>query len=334
MNKNVTMKDIAKQMEVSVVSVSKALSGKDGVSDEVRRRIIEKAQELGYVYSTPQKSVPHRHSNIGIIVADRFFKDNSFYSGMYRPILVKCAEAGFSGILEIVMPQDEKGCILPNIITSNKVDGIIFLGEINPNYIKAVASTGLNCVMLDFYDDSNGDSIVSDGIYGTYVLTRHLIETGHRDIRFVGTITATSSILDRYLGFCKALLKNNLPFNPSEVIPDRGADGKFVELTLPEKMPDAFVCNCDEVAYLLIEKLKASGYNVPDDVSVVGFDDYRFATLCSPPLTTFRVDLDAMGSAAINLLVRKIYSKNYTKGRTIISGFPVFRESTKNRLTE
>lgn len=330
MNKSVTMKDIANKLDISIVSVSKALSGKDGVSEQVRRQIVETAREMGYEYSQEKKNNAALHSNIGIIVADRFFNDNSFYSGMYRSILVKCAEAGFSGILEMVMPDDEKNCVMPNMITLDKVDGVIFMGEINHQYISEVAKTGLPFVMLDFYDDKlPGDSVVSDGIYGTYGLTTRLIEAGYKKLMFVGSVTATSSILDRYLGFCKALLRNGLPLDTGNAIPDRDSDGKFIELEIPSELPDAFVCNCDETAYHLAEKLKELGYSLPDDVSIVGFDDYRFATLCTPQLTTFHVDLDAMSSASFSLLLRKIRSKPYTKGRTIIGGEFVIRNSIK-----
>lgn len=336
MDKNVTMKDIAAALDVSVVSVSKALSGKDGVSEQVRRKIIETSKKLGYIYDPVKKKEQIEHFNIGIIVADRFFNDNSFYYSLYRSILVKCAEIGFSGILEIVMPNDEKKCTTPNLIASNKVDGIIFMGEISPQYILNITKHELSCVMLDFYDDvNNGDSIISDSIYGSYVLTKLLIDTGHKNIRFVGTVPSTSSILDRYLGFCKAMLKNGIRFNAEEIIPDRDSDGRFIDLEIPDPLPDAFVCNCDEIAYLLTEKLKLMGYRIPEDVSVVGFDNYRFATICSPALTTFSVDMNAMTNAAINLLVRKMKGKPYTNGKTIVKGSPVFRNSVSiNRLSK
>lgn len=330
MNKIITMKDIAAEMNVSVVSVSKALSGKDGVSDEVRKKIIEKAAELGYVYPSQQNSTKQVNGNIGILVADRFFTDNSFYSNMYRSLIIKSSETGFSSILEIITPENEKKCVLPNMISAEKVDGIIFMGQISENFIKEIIKTNLPYMLLDFYDEKNkNDCVVSDGISGAYELTKYLINSGHKKIGFVGNVLATTSILDRYLGYYKALIKNGVPLDEEIIIPDRDEDGRFIELNLPEKLPDAFVCNCDEVAYLLVEKLKAQGINIPDDISIVGFDDFRFATLCTPQLTTFHVDVEGMADAVISQLVRKIKRKKYTKGCTTINGKMIMRESVK-----
>ena len=330
MNKIITMKDVASQLNVSVVSVSKALSGKDGVSDTVRRKIIEKAVEMGYVYPSQQNNLKDVNGNIGIIVADRFFTDNSFYSNMYRALLIKSSEVGFSTIFEIITAENEKKYALPNMIIGDKVDGIIFMGQINDDYIQEIIKTGLPYMLLDFYDEKNkNDCVVSDGISGAYDLTTHLLNSGHKKIGFVGSIMATTSILDRYLGYYKALIKHKITLDDKIIIPDRDENGRFIELNLPENLPSAFVCNCDEVAYLLVEKLKSVGYKIPEDISVVGFDDFRFATLCSPQLTTFHVDVEGMADEVISQLKRKIEHKSYTKGCITINGKMVQRESVK-----
>lgn len=326
--KAVTMKDIAEAMQVSVVTVSKALAGKRGVSEQMRGKIIQKSQEMGYLYAGRPLERAERSGNIGVLVADRFFTDNSFYSSMYRALVLACGAAGFSVLLEIVTPQNEADGVLPNFLSSNKGDGVIFMGEIHPDYIRAVSKTGVPHMLLDFYDDANpDDSVVSDGVFGAYQLTSYLVETGHRKIGFVGSLLATSSILDRYLGYYKALLRHELALQEEWVLPDRGEDGRFIAINLPRNMPEAFVCNCDETAYLLIETLKEHGYRVPEDVSVVGFDDFRFATLSNPALTTFHVDVEAMGRAAVSQLLRKIRRRQYVKGRTIINGELVIRDS-------
>ena len=333
-NKKVTMGDIAKEIGVSVVTVSKALSGKDGVSDEVRAEIQQKAAQLGYHYSPSGKGEEERGSgNIGVIVPDRFIaKDSTFYNNLYHTVVIKAGEKGYSGMLEIVSGRDEEECNLPLIVKNNKVDGVIFLGQVNRKYVEAVATTGMPFLLLDFYDEMYPvDSIVSDGVYGTYVLTNYLIEKGHRRIAFVGSVNATSSILDRYLGYYKSLLKNGIKLDEDLIIPDRDENSKFIDIRLPRKMPDAFVCNCDEVAFMLVNKLKNEGYRVPEDVSVVGFDDFTFATLCSPQLTTFRVDVASMAESAVGLMMRKLHRKKYTKGNTVIAGSLIVRDSVADR---
>ena len=127
----------------------------------------------------------------------------------------------------------------------------------------------------------------------------------------MGDVTATSSILDRYLGYYKALLQHGISFQEDWIIKDRDEDGKFIQLLLPKEMPQAFVCNCDEIAYHLVEQLKAAGYRVPEDVSVVGFDDFIYASVCNPQLTTFRISQEMMAETAVDALARKMTDSTY-----------------------
>lgn len=111
------------------------------------------------------------------------------------------------------------------------------------------------------------------------------------------------------------------------MISDRGDDGLFIELDLPEDMPTAFVCNCDELAYILMEKLKAKGYRIPEDISVVGFDNYTFAGYSSPRLTTVEVNVEAMAQTAVETLIKRILGEKYIQGRRVISGNLIIRDS-------
>lgn len=336
MSSKVTMRDIAREMGVSAVTVSKAISGKDGVGSELRAAIIRRAEEMGYVYKPGPSSIGKSDlkSNIGIVVAERFVSDDAFYTKLYRAVLMSAAEKGFSAILEIVTRECEEQCVIPNIVRDNKVDGIIFLGQIKRDYIISVVSSGLPFVFLDFYDDKYlDDSVVTDNQHGAYMLAKHMIEKGHRRIGFVGSVAMTSSILDRYLGVYKALLKNGLRMEENWLLEDRTDDGKLLErFEIPKgDMPDAFVCNNDQTALRLVNQLKAEGYSVPGDVSVVGFDDHVYASMCNPPLTTYRVDMQSMADAAVSIMIRKIKGKRCAKGMTSVSGSLIERDSVADR---
>ncbi len=327
--KKVRMADIAQKLGISIVSVSKALAGKDGVSEEMRTKVIELANQMGYTAPEADKAEPEISGNIGILVADKFFADNAFYSNLHRNVLMKSTAAGYSALLEIVSPEDERLCSLPTMILCKKVDGLIFMGEISRNYLKAVVETGLPYMLLDFYDEELGaDSVISDSVAGAYTLTTHILSTGCKDIGFVGSIFSTSSIMDRYLGYTKALLKAGIQPRADWRIEDRDADGKFIPIKLPSQMPHAFVCSCDEVAYNLVEKLKHSGYDVPRDVAVAGYDDYRFAQLCDPPLTTYHVNVEGMGTAVVSQIIRKMRGKRVPQSSMVISGKFIRRKST------
>lgn len=332
MVKNVTMKDIALRLDVSTVTVSKALSDKEGVGKELKDKIKKAADELGYRYNAAAKAIKDGiNCNIGIVVSERFIHEGAFYSKMYQSAIKKLSDVNYFGLLEIITDEDEENCIVPNIIQNNKVDGLIILGQMSRKYVEMMEKYKLPFLFLDFYnEDYTADSIIGDSIYGTYVLTNYLIEKGHSDIGFVGTILQTSSILDRYIGFYKALVQNRLPLHPEWVIDDRDKKGNFIEFALPGKMPTAFVCNCDEVAYNFIKRLKKEGYMVPEDVSVVGFDNYIYSTLTNPKLTTFESNIDNMAENAVEAIIRKVKDKNYVLGRKVISGKLVIRDSVKD----
>ncbi|SHK95906.1 transcriptional regulator, LacI family [Anaerocolumna jejuensis DSM 15929] len=331
--KNVTMKDIADKLNISTVTVSKALSDKDGVSEELKNRIKKVSEEMGYRYNVLAKSMKEGKSyNVGIVIADRFIRDDgdAFYLKMYQSVVKSLSKAGYYGIMEIINHEQEKNIILPSVIQNNKVDGVIILGQMSYEYVSSINNRGIPLVFLDFYDELlEVDSLVSDSFYGSYILTNHLIAQGHRNIGFVGNILSTSSILDRYLGYYKSLLSNGIPLREEWVIADRSEDGTYIEIEFPKEMPTAFVCNNDGVAYLLINKLKKNGYRVPEDISVVGFDNYIFATISNPKLTTVEVDITVMSDEAVKAIVGKINNANYRIGRVVINGKLIIRDSVK-----
>lgn len=332
--KNVTMKDIAQKLHISTVTVSKALSGKDGVGDVLRDRVIEVAEEMGYRYNSMAKNMKEGKSyNIGVIIADRFVKNDadSFYLKMYQNVVKALSKKNYYGIMEIVTAQVENNLLIPNILQENKVDGVIIIGQLSTSYLKVIKNTSIPMVFLDFYDETlDVDSVISDSFYGSYTITNHVISNGHRNVGFVGNIFATSSILDRYLGYYKALISNNIPINNEWIIPDRGDDGINIDYVLPDRLPTAFVCNCDSNAYRLIKKLNKMGYRVPEDITVVGYDNDIFASISSPKLTTVEVDVEAMAETAVSALMRKIQGDDRNLGIKVISGNLILRESVKN----
>ncbi len=335
MEKKVRMADIAQALNVSVVTVSKALSGREGVGEDMRRKIQSLARDMGYV---PLRSKPQLQAqtqpaalsgNIGILVADRFFDDNTFYSSVYRQVLMCCNAHGYSALLDIVSWEAEHERIVPAMIQGRKVDGLIFMGEIDREYLKAMTQSGLPYILLDFYDDSiNAPAVTSDNVTGGYRMTRHLLESGCREIGFIGSIHATSSIMDRFLGYTKALLEAGEPLRMEWVLEDRDQGGLYLPMHRLETMPRAFLCNCDQVAYNLVNWLKQEGYRVPEDVAVAGYDDHYYAHVCVPRLTTYRVNVEDMGRAAVRQLIDRIHGKDWEISNTILSGRFVKRQST------
>lgn len=331
MSKDVTMRDIAKKLNISAVSVSKAISGKEGISESVRELIIKTAQDMGYVYTSP-KLKDRAHYNIGVMVSQTFISDSAFYSRLFQNLAIEFGKQGHSCTLEIISHRNEREGILPGNVAGGRMDGIIVLGPISDACLGNILRTTTPYVFVDnYFPGEMMDCVVSDNVYGSHVLTNYLIDKGFRKIAFVGRINATNSIMDRYLGYVKALLQHNMEVRPEYILSDRDDAGLLTDPELPEDMPEAFVCNCDEVAYHLVEQLKARKIRVPEDVSIVGFDDYIFATLCSPKLTTFRVNMEEMSRTAVQLMEDKLRVPHSVNGRKVISGEIVIRDSVRDK---
>lgn len=332
--KAVTMSDIAKVMNVSTVTVSKALGDRDGVSEELRERIKQKATEMGYRMHTGGRGVHDGLSyNIGIIVARHFISDaSSFYWIVYRYIVELLQKQNYYGMLEVVNDSDVDVMDIPNSVLDRKVDGLIVLGQFPDSYVDKLMSHNIPTVFLDFYGSrEDAETVLSDNFYGAYMLTSYLIANGHRKIGFLGSISSTSSIQDRYLGYYKALLENRIPLRQDWIISDRSNESDiFPEFTLPADMPTAIVCNCDEAAYKLVNQFKARGIRVPDDISVVGYDNHIYSTISTPRLTTIDVNSRVMSSEAVDIILHKIRDGSYKRGRTLVTGKLVRRESVKN----
>ena len=336
MKKSIRMIDIAEKLNVSVVSVSNALNDREGVSPELRSQIKKFADELGYKYSVNEKIVGKvANRNIGIVISERYVGEKgTFYWRLCQETSKELLKKNLFAINETLSREDERKCLLPKIVSENKVSGLIVLGQIKKTYIELLAGLEIPVIFLDFYDKHcNVDSIVTDNYYGMYLLTDYLVECGHRDIWFLGNVNATSSIQDRYLGYMKALLENDIYQSADRIPPaidDRDESGFTLrEFDLPYKMPTAFVCNCDETAFKLIQILKSRGYRVPDDVSVVGFDNFIMSDVCDPPITTVEVNIKWMAEETAETMVKKLENKNFKAGRKIILGKVVIKDSVR-----
>jgi LacI family transcriptional regulator len=322
------MADIAKKLNVSIVSVSKALSGKDGVSEETRQKIYEVADEMGYLKTTAKTNGTDQETVV-IIVSEKFFGDSSFYSNMYNTLLQKLNSEGYTTLLEIVSDIREKANYIPPVLNKKGVVSIIFMGEMSRAYIDEIAKKGIPYFFLDFYDANYSiNSIIADSMIGSYLLTKHLLDKGLNDITYVGSISQTSSIMDRYLGYCRAM---TLTGNKEHIkqIEDRDSNGRFLKIELPDKLPQAFFCNCDEVAFRLIQNLRDKNINVPNDISVVGFDGSIISEISTPAITTYKVNIPDMTQLAVYMVNTLIKHKNVIAKRTIVPGTVVLRDSSR-----
>ncbi|MBP3474757.1 MAG: LacI family DNA-binding transcriptional regulator [Lachnospiraceae bacterium] len=342
MAKAVKMADIAKVMGVSTVTVSKALSDQKGVSEELRAKIKKQAEEMGYKSASviyQERTKPNASYNIGVIVSDRFLdKYDTFYWKLYQEVATAAVHKGCFTMLEVLQAQDEEICVMPKLVQERKADGLVIIGLLRREYLeKLTEQAKVPVIFLDFYDKTGEcDAVVSNSYFGMYVMTNYLFDMGHRDIAFVGNVLVTESITDRYFGYMKAMYEHGIEVNPDWIIRDRdpetGRSDQGFEMKLPDRMPTAFVCNNDVAAAMLVCRLEQEGYRVPQDISVVGYDNYQPPGLCDVRITTYEVDMQEMARRTIKKMIRKLSGETYKQSVTIVNGKIVYKESVAHHV--
>lgn len=333
MAKSVRMADIAEKLGVSVVTVSKAINGKEGVGSALRIEILKTAEEMGYSINS-SRSGNTSSIVVGIINSYLYLeKGSSFYWSLYEKLLRQLTDSDNLCILEVVSQDAQDNLVIPKLIQSKRIDALIIMGPFPEEYMNMLFSINLPMVILDAYNAKFPlDSVISDGYYGMYLMTNYLLERGHRKIGFVGTVGETSSITDRYYGYCKAMTEFGLEVTKDMVIPDRSEIGK-IELNLPSDLKSRFtalVCNCDFTAYEVVKLLPEMGINVPDDLSIVGFDNYILSEVSPVQLTTYAVNQQKMAVESIAQLFERIQNPVKKRDMRMISGNIIERDSVKS----
>ena len=299
-----TMQDIADRLNISKVSVSKALNGKPGIGNDLRRTIIAMAQEMGYDRMPPENL--HRFA---FIVSKHFFLEtDAFYSEMYYRFSYQCLEMGATASLIIVSHGDEENLRLPAPLQMEEFSGIAVAGEMSDDFLRLLEKPGRPLVLMDFESYAvSGHSILTDNYHWASLVTQKLVDMGHRKIGFVGQPGSTKSITDRFFGYRRTLLNNGLPFRADWVLVNNDATTGLYTSSgqLPQDMPTAFICHCDMAAHYLLGTLREHGFQCPGDVSIISFDNTRLAETCCPPLTSVDIKPREFSRLALELLTKE-----------------------------
>lgn len=331
----VSMQTIADILNTSKNSVSIALSGKKGISDQLRKRIIQKAEELNYVYKKTARSCGN--ANILIIAPEYVTSDTLFYSKIIWKIEKYAQENNCTVTLSSLSVQAEKELQYPRINIADYT-GILVLGVVSERYVNSLRELNIPIVLIDnFIYSLQIDTVVTANVEGAYIATKHLIDLGHKDIGFIGSINITSSFYQRWCGFNKAMMDAGLNVNPEfNILSDSPLTVLFnsvesISQIMASKsiMPTAWFCANDRIAYSVISYLNSKGFSVPDDISIIGFDDIELSSLYSPKITTISVNRDEIAKNAVDLLVYRS-ENNGIQHKISIYGNLVIRESTKS----
>lgn len=316
MKNKISMQDIANELGVSRMSVSKALNGQKGMSDELRKKIYDTAISMGY---TLKRQKTEKEANLFIfLITKYFYKENGdFYNIIYYHMNNMCLQKSDKLILLVIDDHDEQNGKIPNIFNEEKVDGIFLVGQIKECFLDKIKSINSNIVAVDFYHYKlEADYILSDNFLLGYSATMFLYGKGHRSVGFVGDMFSSSSICDRYFGYEKALKMNGLEYRDEWIFSNNDSyTGAYtIETELPKDLPTAFVCHCERAAYFLKLTLERKGLRIPDDISLIAFDKTEISSSIMTNLTSFAIEQKEFASLALQAMEERINNKDFAIG--------------------
>jgi LacI family transcriptional regulator len=340
MAKNPTLRDIAAKADVALSTVSQVLNNKANVSPEMRERVLQAATELGYRQKVVTNSpiVPNL-STVGLLTKRRNgdpLTVNPFYSYVIAGVERECQRHNIN-LMYANVEVDERNHTLnwPSMLLNELVEGVIIVGAFLEEAIADISRrTERNVVLVDAYtsDENAFDSVLIDNFNGAFSAVSHLIQKGHRHIGLIGSNRESyPSVSERRRGYLAALAQHRIQDQYiEEGILDR-ADAFEATIRLLRRSPQItaiFACN-DNTAIGVMNAVRHLGLSVPDDVSVVGFDDIDLAQEVMPALTTVHVDKVLMGTMALRMLRDRIEDPERAAITTLVTTQLISRESVR-----
>ena len=332
----ISIKDIARLAGVSHSTVSRALRNSPLIPAQTAHRIQKIAQEAGYTASAVARSLVTKKTHaIGVVVTSIA---DPFNGEVVAGIEEFANEHGYSVILANSQADPEREVTMVRSFQERRVDGILVASSrVGALYVPLLSELGIPIVLLNNQHPSEFvHSVMIDDASGGYEATRHLITLGHKRIAYVGDQFGLHSDVERHAGYKRALMEADLPVLKSLVVhgdgkPEGGRQAAQ-QLLGQQDGPTGIFCYNDMSALGVLEEIAAKGLSVPEDISVVGFDDIFFAALLQPPLTTVRQPKKEMGRRAMRLLLALLRGEEAQKTITI-KGELVVRRSTGKAKT-
>lgn len=304
-----TSKELAALLGVSPSAVSIALNGKDGIGEETRRTILEAAKKHGLAKAPKRAGAPRYISLVIYKKHGLVYGDTPFFSAVTEGIGRRCAALGYDlQVSYFYAGQD--AAEQTRLLSRSGCAGILLLAtEMDLADARQFVRVKKPLVVLDSYFETLAlDSVVINNVQGAYLATRHLIEAGHTRIGHLASSTPINNFQERHEGFLKAI--NQSPdtqeciYNTVQVASTQ--EGAYRDmcawLQAGRSLPTAFFADNDIIALACMRALAEHGWQVPRDVSIIGFDDMPLASMASPQLTTVHVPKEELGEEAVDRL--------------------------------
>ncbi|KPQ24649.1 MULTISPECIES: LacI family DNA-binding transcriptional regulator [unclassified Halomonas] len=332
--KSVTSRDVAKLAGVSQSAVSRSFSPNAKVAEKTRKKVMQAARELGYRPNSIARSLITRSSRTIAVVT--YSLENPFYSFMLEKASRYFQQQGYH--LQLFFAPSDSGfaTVIDDIIRS-QVEGVLMLAiTLDSAQAEEVADFGIPFVVINRTVNFDGISQVgSDNHSGGYWAGHYLASLGHRRIAYLAGLPDSSTDLQRKAGFLEGLADEGLACHAAEIGNYRYADACHAtrRLFANSSQPDALFCANDLMAIAAIDTLRHEfGLAVPDDVSVIGFDDVPMAAWPSHSLTTLKQPVELMASKATELLMAQINQIDTAPEHIMLPVTPMLRNSTRRSI--
>ncbi|MCM3748581.1 LacI family transcriptional regulator [Paenibacillus pasadenensis] len=337
--KQVTIYDIASEAGVSVATVSRVLNNTAPVKASTRSKIMKLIKQHQFQPNALARSLLKKETGtIGVIVPDI---TNPFFPEVFSGIDHEARGKGFTFFLCNTHGEYERESQYLHILREKQVDGIIFMGgrinltKCTPELVEEVAETAARIPLVLVNGNLPGTElhrVATDEGKGAAMATQYLIEQGHRDIAYIAGMSTTTTSAQKLRAFKRVMNQNNL-----DVPKERVLYGDFTmeagerlmdEILRAPERPTAVLCVNDFTAVGAIKTAIKAGLSIPNDMTIVGFDDIPLASSIFPELTTVKQQMDQLGSQAFQVL-HKLIMKEKVKRLTVIEPELVVRESSR-----
>jgi len=329
----ITIKSIAENFKVSAATVSKALNGLPGVSDELRGSIINYAKENNYIPNMFGRGLKGETLKvIGVIISDNA---NPTYSMVIKGIEAQAELCGFNIILCNSHEDWKKEQKQIRVLLEKKVDGILIVpsavarDELSGRYDILDAVKIPSIMAIRKIESYCCDIVTSDNVFGAKMAAKYLLDKGHTNIIHITTVLNISTSSERIIGFKQAMERAGLEIDEQSIIAMDYSDQEAFQNAMSQLIKrkadfSAIFAFNDIMAFHVIKALHSFGLSVPKDVAVIGYDNNDFADFCSVPLTTVHSDSFYLGFLAAATLLERIhcestpYSEKLIKPKRII----------------
>lgn len=333
-----TIKDVAQEANVSISTVSRVLNNSGYTSEETRKKVIEAVEKLNFKRNMIAAAmIKKKTSTFGLIIPDI---KNVFYADLTRAVEDTANKYGFNILLCNTDNDLSKEAEYIDLLIAKGVDGIIFsTPEVKDMNIKNVvdAHPELPVVILGSkLPNVHANEILVDNFEGAYLATTHLIDMGHKEIAFLTGGRDSSASIERHKGFRFAMSERGLEVNSHFVCFDKfyieSGYINALKLLTSKRKPTAIFAGSDAIAVGIYKAARELKLTIPDELSVIGFDDSQYAEILAPNLTTIHTPIGEMGERAIEVAVKMINKKKNAKETLLFHPTLKVRESTKSLL--